>query len=1145
MLDQFEQWLHAHDAQGGHQLVRALRQCDGAAVQCLLMVRDDFCTSINRFMQALETPWQEGRNSAAVDLFDTAHARKVLAAFGRAYGRLSVGNALCGVPERDPLGGVPDPNGRRNPPARNATEGVPYRAVGEMSPEEAQFLDTAVAGLAEEGRVISVRLALFADMMKGRPWTPASLDEAGGAEGVGVTFLENTFSAKKAPPTHRLHQAAAREVLKGLLPASGADIKGQMKSHDALLSASGYERRPADFAELLRILDSELRLITATEPDQSAGSEAAAITEGPKYYQLTHDYLVPSLRDWLTRKQRETHRGRAELRLAERSASYASKPDARHLPGWFEWPNILLFTRPKNWTPAERGLMRAATRRRVGQGAVAAMLIAATCVSAMTLWKRVVDAQERTVAEGLAARLLVATLDDAVKIAEQLRPHRRYADPDLRRVLAAQKDDATDGRRLRAALGLLAVDDTQAQRVYESLLAAPPDDARVLIGALDRHKAAWTEPLWRKLSDDKAPADARLRAAMALAAFAPPGRAGPLRPGVSAPVPPPWERVVSFVVDQTLKEARQDPSQYEPLVEALAPAANALLAPLGVVFRDGNRDATDRELAASVVARYAKDDPAMLADLLADATPNQFQALFTVLEKQADEAGARLLAELEIEPETDWHDPPLDSAWTQPPAAARASIEAAHGILAERFAFCQDVAWDEFSQLAEALRPCGYRPTRVRPWRHADTLLVAAVWTRDGNRWELETELAGELLPQGDAPAEKDGLVPADLAVFPSVDAAAAPRFVVLWAELPAGEKRRLVVGPGEQELIASQEALAKQGFAAQSTIGVWTDAAGRRHYLGIWSNQGAPSELRPAYGGFERVDQPQWDVAAAPAATPANPLDAFRLQLAEIGKLPPAQWNQPQVRFNRAYYQYHLGEFDGALADLDFLLEKTVEKKAVSPSVLQYRAWTLARLGKAEEARAELAKYLEQAGDASTQAYVQVVLAGLLGEYDQAAERLNSVATAAAASADGLYNAACAASLASQACSASDAPRAASFLGRAIELLEAAVAQGYRNAAQLRTDIDLTILHGDSRFLTILDRLEPPARYAAIWRADGEFESRLVTLPMWDGFPRSPMAEDGLGRPSHGKSGDESPHSCACERVESARCKSLPRCNV
>ncbi len=31
-----------------------------------------------------------------------------------------------------------------------------------------------------------------------------------------------------------------------------------------------------------------------------------------------------------------------------------------------------------------------------------------------------------------------------------------------------------------------------------------------------------------------------------------------------------------------------------------------------------------------------------------------------------------------------------------------------------------------------------------------------------------------------------------------------------------------------------------------------------------IWSNQGAPSELRLAYAGFERVELPQWDVAVA-----------------------------------------------------------------------------------------------------------------------------------------------------------------------------------------------------------------------------------------------------------------------------------------
>ena len=75
-----------------------------------------------------------------------------------------------------------------------------------------------------------MRLALFAEMVKGRPWTPATLSEVGGTAGVGVTFLEETFSAANAPPEHRYHQKAARAVLKALLPEGGSDIKGHMRS---------------------------------------------------------------------------------------------------------------------------------------------------------------------------------------------------------------------------------------------------------------------------------------------------------------------------------------------------------------------------------------------------------------------------------------------------------------------------------------------------------------------------------------------------------------------------------------------------------------------------------------------------------------------------------------------------------------------------------------------------------------------------------------------------------------------------------------------------------------------------------------------------------------------------------------------------
>jgi hypothetical protein len=219
---------------------------------------------------------------------------------------------------------------------------------------------------------------LFAEMVKGKPWTPATLREVGGTEGVGVAFLEYTFLGPACPPQHRLHRKAAQAVLKALIPESGTDLKGHMRSRQELLDASGYGTRLEDFGALLHILDGELRLITPTDPE---GVEADAShprpTPGGQYYQLTHDYLVPSLRDWLTRKQKETPRGRAELLLADRASVWHARPESRQLPSFPQWLQILWLTRKKDWTQPQRHMMAKATRRHVLRGvALAGMLLA-------------------------------------------------------------------------------------------------------------------------------------------------------------------------------------------------------------------------------------------------------------------------------------------------------------------------------------------------------------------------------------------------------------------------------------------------------------------------------------------------------------------------------------------------------------------------------------------------------------------------------------------------------------------------------------------------------------------------------------------------------------------------------------------------
>ena len=151
-----------------------------------------------------------------------------------------------------------------------------------------------------------------------------------------------------------------------------------MRSYAELLEASGYGSRPKDFDDLIRILDNEIRLITPTDPEgKDANSDSVPQTKpGQKYYQLTHDYLVHSMREWLTRKQKETRRGRAELLLADRAAVWNARPENRQLPSLLQWFTIRWWTRKKNRTPPQKKMMAKAGRYHAVRGLAVAMVLA-------------------------------------------------------------------------------------------------------------------------------------------------------------------------------------------------------------------------------------------------------------------------------------------------------------------------------------------------------------------------------------------------------------------------------------------------------------------------------------------------------------------------------------------------------------------------------------------------------------------------------------------------------------------------------------------------------------------------------------------------------------------------------------------------
>ena len=114
-----------------------------------------------------------------------------------------------------------------------------------MSPEQHSFVEQAVAMIEEDGAVMPVRLALLAEMVKGRPWTtgPSATSAGPSASASGSSTRPST--RRHATPEHRLHAEAASRVLAALLPGPGADIKGHVRSHRELLESAGYATTPA------------------------------------------------------------------------------------------------------------------------------------------------------------------------------------------------------------------------------------------------------------------------------------------------------------------------------------------------------------------------------------------------------------------------------------------------------------------------------------------------------------------------------------------------------------------------------------------------------------------------------------------------------------------------------------------------------------------------------------------------------------------------------------------------------------------------------------------------------------------------------------------------------------------------------------
>lgn len=822
VIDQFEQWLHTRRGDNYGELAEALRQCDAEHVQCLLLVRDDFWMSISRFLRELEVPLQEGHNCAAVDRFDKRHARRVLRLYGQAFGAL--------------------------PTTRD-----------DLSKDHRSFLKQSVDGLADENKVTPVRLALFAEMVKDKPWTTTTLRTVGGAKGIGIAFLEETFSAPTSRPQHRIHQRAVRAVLKELLPEDGVGIKGQSRSYDDLLAASSYAQRPHEFDDLLHILCQELKLLTPIDPEGIDDGEQVQ-PAGDVFYQLAHDFLVPTVSQWLVRKQRETRQGRATLRLAERSTMWNAKPERQQLPTLWEWFNIRLLTSPRRWTEPQQRMMRAADRRHVLRGLSASVLVLLLIAGGVFARNQIVRSQDANRAELLVQRLLDAETTEVPNIVPEFAPLSAIATPLLRDVLDHQPDESK--AKLHASLTLLNEDDTQLQFLLQRLRTSSTREVLAIREVVQPHRHAAKQALWPVAFDSNLDAGERFRAACVLAEFDPANEQ--------------WPTIAGFVSEHLATETPLAAAQWS---QALFDARRSLIPLLVGIFRDVNRSDTARAIAAETLADYAADDPELLVSLLLDATTaGQFAALLPKLKTHREQAVTLLQAEMTRVAEANW--PDSDHVqWPAVDAAVARQLEEAAGMVTADFAMCQSLPLPEFKDAVAAMQPSGYRLSSFRPYSTNKGVEVAALWQRDGLATHFEVDQSAEQIRAEDERQRERGYLPVDVAAHVKTDGTTV--YSALWVHGdPQYIDSRMYVAVPEERHQDHWEPLNASNFVPRCDLMTFDEAGGSLYSSVRWKFAKYPWYLTRTVGAaeFDEIAANDWYVADVRLVAAQESADGYQL---------------------------------------------------------------------------------------------------------------------------------------------------------------------------------------------------------------------------------------------------------------------------
>jgi formylglycine-generating enzyme required for sulfatase activity len=306
----------------------------------------------------------------------------------------------------------------------------------------------------------------------------------GGTEGIGVRFLEETFTARAAVPEHRAVANPARMLLQALLPEAGTDIKGQMRTRGELADACAIAKDSPRFARLLEILDHDVHIITPTEPADAEPLGTHSNTD--PCYQLTHDYLVPPLRQWLPMERRKTWRGRAEICLEERTAQMSHWPQSHYLPSLIEFIWISLAVPRARRTSVQRLLMSLSAKH---HGLRSGIVLLAVILGTLVSYQFLARLKSERIRNELATHVDALLSDSPETVPYRVGKLER--NPDMARMLLRTEwDQSAPGStsQLHIALALVALGEpitpSLSQCLVDAIRSAPGAECRNIVNAL-------------------------------------------------------------------------------------------------------------------------------------------------------------------------------------------------------------------------------------------------------------------------------------------------------------------------------------------------------------------------------------------------------------------------------------------------------------------------------------------------------------------------------------------------------------------------------------------------------------------------------------------------------------------------------------